>query len=184
MKHFITFALTILILLIIMNTKNYSQQKNIQEPITVSSVDLNKYVGVWYEIAKIPNSFQSKCTSNTTATYSLREDGKIDVVNRCIEKDGSVNEAKGIAKVVDTKTNAKLEVSFVRILGISLFWGDYWIIGLDKDYKYAIVGTPSQKYGWILSRTSKLSEENLKSAFEILKKQGYNPNDFEMTLQN
>ena len=184
MKRLIISILIILFAIIIMNNEIFAQNKNEQEPTTVSSVDLNKYVGLWYEIAKIPNSFQSKCARNTTAAYKLRDDGKIDVINRCIEKDGSVNEAKGIAKVVDTKTNSKLEVSFVRILGISLFWGDYWIIGLDKDYKYAIVGTPSRKYGWILSRTPKLSEENMKAAFEILKNQGYNPNDFQMTVQN
>jgi apolipoprotein D and lipocalin family protein len=113
----------------------------------------------------------------------LREDGKIDVINRCVEKDGSVNEAKGIAKVVDSKTNSKLEVSFVRILGISLFWGDYWIIGLDKDYRYAVVGTPTRKYGWILSRTPELSQKDMENIFALLRNQGYNPKDFEMTEQ-
>ena len=139
---------------------------------------------MWYEIAKIPNSFQKKCARNTTAAYQLRSDGNINVVNRCIEADGSVNEAKGIAKVVDSKSNAKLKVSFVRILGISLFWGDYWIIGLDKEYKFAVVGTPSRKYGWILSRTPKLSGEEMQAAFTILKQQGYDPKDFEMTEQD
>jgi apolipoprotein D and lipocalin family protein len=154
------------------------------EPTTVDSVDLSKYIGVWYEIAKIPNSFQRSCKSNTTATYTLREDGKLDVINRCTEKDGSINEAKGIAKIVDNKTNSRLKVSFVRIFGISLFWGDYWIIGLAKDYKYAIIGSPNRKYGWILSRTPKLSQEDLNDIFRILRRQGYNPKDFEMTEQN
>jgi len=155
----------------------------IGEPVTVDSVDLSRYVGKWYEIAKIPNSFQKKCASNTTATYVLRNDGNIDVINRCIEKDGSISEAKGIARVVNKKTNAKLEVSFVRIFGISLFWGDYWIIGLDKDYNYAVVGTPTRKYGWILSRTPVLSKNDLDHAFTILRNQGYNTNDFEMDVQ-
>ena len=153
------------------------------EPVTVNSVELNKYVGTWYEIAKVPNSFQKKCASNTTATYKLRKDGNIDVINRCVEKDGSTSEAKGIAKVVDKKANAKLEVSFVRIFGISLFWGDYWIIGLDKEYRYAVVGTPTRKYGWILSRTPKLSKNDLDEVFTILRNQGYNPNNFEMDVQ-
>ncbi len=160
-----------------------SQNIHKDEPVTVDSVDLNKYAGLWYEIAKIPNSFQSKCDHNTTAEYKLRDDGKIDVINKCIEKDGSVNVANGIAKVVDSKTNSKLEVSFVRILGISLFWGDYWIIGLDKDYKYAVIGTPTRKYGWILSRTPKLSESNLDTIFKLLLQQGYNPKDFQFTVQ-
>jgi apolipoprotein D and lipocalin family protein len=150
---------------------------------TVSYVDLNKYAGRWYEIAKIPNRFQKGCVRNTTAEYKLREDGNIDVINKCIEDDGSVNEAEGLAKVVDEKTNAKLEVSFVSIFGIHLFWGDYWIIGLGKDYDYAVVGHPARKYGWILSRTPELSEEKLQEAYSILKNNGYNPKDFEMTTQ-
>ncbi len=152
-------------------------------PVTVVSVDLTKYAGLWYEIAKIPNRFQKSCARNATAEYKLRDDGKIDVINKCIEGDGDTNEVEGIAKVVDDKTNAKLEVSFVRILGIQLFWGDYWIIGLDKDYKYAVVGTPSRKYGWILSRKPKLSSENIEKIFDLLKKQGYNPQNFIMTEQ-
>ena len=152
-------------------------------PVTVDSVDLTKYVGLWYEIAKIPNRFQKSCARNTTATYKLRDDGKIEVINKCIEENGDTNEAKGIAIVVDTSTNAKLEVSFVRILGFQLFWGDYWIIGLDKDYKYAVVGTPSRKYGWILSRTPKLSTLDINTIYNILREQGYNPKDFVMTEQ-
>ena len=173
------------LLLLIMNTQIKSQDSNSEkgEPVTVNSVDLQKYTGLWYEIAKIPNSFQRSCSCNTTATYILRDDGRIDVINRCTGKDGSINEAKGIAKIQDTTTNSKLKVSFVRIFGISLFWGDYWIIGLDKNYKYAIVGSPDRKYGWILSRTPKLSHDVLDEIFVILHNQGYNQNDFEMTEQ-
>ncbi len=150
---------------------------------TVSYVDLNKYTGKWYEIAKIPNRFQKGCVRNTTAEYKLRDDGDIDVINRCIEADGSVNEAEGLAKVVDEKTNSKLEVSFVSIFGIHLFWGDYWIIGLDKNYQYAVVGHPDRKYGWILNRTPEMSEEKLNEAFKILKENGYDPANFEMSVQ-
>jgi apolipoprotein D and lipocalin family protein len=150
---------------------------------TVPYVDLSKYIGRWYEIAKIPNSFQKKCARNTTAEYKLRKDGNIDVINKCIEDDGSVNEADGLAKVVDERTNSKLRVSFVSIFGIHLFWGDYWIIGLNKNYEFAVVGHPDRKYGWILSRTPKLSEEKLQEAYSILKENGYDPKDFEMTVQ-
>ena len=174
-----------IVLGLIFSGSNSIIKPQVMKPLsTVDSVDLQKYIGTWYEIAKIPNSFQKKCARNTTAAYKLKDDGRIDVINRCTEEDGSVNEAKGIAKVVDKKTNSKLEVSFVRILGIQLFWGDYWIIGLDKDYRYAVVGTPSRKYGWILSRTPKLSSDDLNTIFGILKKQGYNPNDFVFTVQS
>jgi apolipoprotein D and lipocalin family protein len=164
-----------------MNARASSTQSG--KPRTVDSVDLNKYIGVWYEIAKIPNRFQKKCACNTTAAYSLRADGKIDVVNRCTDSDGTVHEAKGIARTVDTVTNSKLEVSFVRLLGLQLFWGDYWIIGLDDTYRYAIVGSPSRKYGWILSRSPLLSQPDQNKIFEILQAQGYNPKSFVFTEQ-
>jgi apolipoprotein D and lipocalin family protein len=161
--------------------KESSNVKNSRKPQPVSSVDLKRYAGVWYEIAKIPNRFQKKCSQNTTAQYSLRTDGRIDVINRCVTKKGRTIEAIGIAKVVDTSTNSKLKVSFVRFLGIQLFWGDYWIIGLDSDYKYAIVGHPKRKYGWILSRNRKLKEKEWQEVHVILKEQGYDPNRFIQT---
>ena len=95
------------------------------------------------------------------------------MVNSCIQADGSKNIAEGVAKVVDNISNAKLEVSFVRILGIQLFWGDYWIIGLGENYEFAIVGSPDRKYGWILSRTPKLSQEKLNQISDLLKIKGY-----------
>jgi apolipoprotein D and lipocalin family protein len=156
----------------------YGGENDLSGVTTVSQVDLNKYLGLWYEYARIPNSFQDECLKNTTATYSLREDGKLDVVNRCIDADGDTIEAKGIARVVDEQSNSKLEVSFVRVLGISLFWGDYWIIGLADDYRYAIVGHPDRKYGWILSRNPSLSDDDFDSIKNILKTQGYNFEDF------
>ncbi len=159
------------------------QSLNNSEPVPVNFVDLKMYAGVWYEIGKIPNTFQRKCAMNTTATYRLRDDGDIDVTNRCTESDGSESVANGIARVVDLKTNSKLEVSFVNILGLRLFWGDYWIIGLDRDYRYAVVGTPSRKYGWILSRTPALSSDDLNVIDGILAAQGYNPKDFVKTEQ-
>ena len=177
------FFSVVILLFIYGGTKILKAQNMNTAPVTVDSVDLNKYVGLWYEVAKIPNRFQKSCARNTTASYKLRDDGKIDVINKCIEEDGDTNEVEGIAKVVDSKTNAKLEVSFVRILGIQLFWGDYWIIGLDKNYKYAVVETPSRKYGWILSRTPKLPPEDIDKIFNIIRKQGYDPEDFVMTEQ-
>jgi apolipoprotein D and lipocalin family protein len=152
-----------------------------KEPQTVSNVDLERYTGLWYEIAKIPNNFQDQCIGNTTAEYILREDGRIKVINSCLDEDGDIDKAEGVAKVVDKSTNAKLEVSFVSFLGIRPFWGDYWIIGLDDNYEYAVVGSPNRKYGWILARQTQLPEEKLNEAYDILKKNGYDINRFEMT---
>jgi apolipoprotein D and lipocalin family protein len=154
-----------------------------KEPETVSKVDLKKYAGLWYEIAKIPNNFQDQCVGNTTAEYMLQEDGRIKVINSCLDEDGEIDKADGIAKVVDKKTNSKLEVSFVSFLGIRPFWGDYWIIGLDDNYEYAVVGSPDRKYGWILARQKELPKEQLDEAYEILRKQGYDISRFEMTKQ-
>lgn len=150
-------------------------------PKTVKYVDLNQYTGTWYEIAKIPNRFQKQCIRNTTATYHLREDGKIEVINSCVTEDGSVDTASGVARIVDKQSRAKLEVSFVKILGFQLFWGDYWIIGLDQNYQYAVIGSPKRKYGWILSREPQLSDGQLSEVKNILTKNGYNFGDFEMT---
>jgi apolipoprotein D and lipocalin family protein len=145
---------------------------------TVRHVDLRRYTGVWYEYARIPNSFQDDCEHNTTATYRLREDGRIEVINRCVDAEDDTIEAKGVARIVDMNTNAKLEVSFVSFLGFNFFWGDYWIIGLADDYRFAVVGVPSRKYGWILSRNPALSEEDFETVKKILTGQGYNPDDF------
>lgn len=152
-------------------------------PATVATVDLQRYLGRWCEIAKIPNRFQKQCASGTTAEYTLRADSTIEVRNRCAREDGRRAEAKGIAKVVDRASNAKLKVSFVRFLGLQLFWGDYWILGLGADYEYAIVGTPDRKYGWILSRTPRMTPDRLDAAFATLRSRGYDPARFEMTTQ-
>lgn len=171
------------IILVLFSSVNIMAQKEKSQPVTVDYVDLSRYAGTWYEIAKIPNSFQKQCAANTTAHYSLNDDGTIKVVNSCKESDGGMDSAEGLAEVVDTKTNSKLEVSFVSIFGIHLFWGDYWIIGLDDDYSYAVVGTPGRKYGWILSRTRELPEDKLTEAYNILRNNGYNPDDFVPTIQ-
>jgi len=136
---------------------------------TVARVDLTRYAGTWYEIARYPNRFQKDCVA-TTATYTLRPDGRVTVVNRCRSKtlDGKPKEAKGIAWVVDTASNAKLKVRF--------FWpfsGDYWIIDLGKDYEYAVVGHPKRSYLWILSRTPTLDEAVYQGILKRITAQGY-----------
>jgi apolipoprotein D and lipocalin family protein len=147
-------------------------------PETVAAVDLNKYIGLWYEIARMPNSFQKQCAAGTTAEYRALENGRIQVINKCYKSDGSLDEAQGVARVVDTQTKAKLQVSFVRILGKNRFWGDYWIIGLDENYRWAVVGHPKRKYGWILNRTPEMDLDLRSRIDELLKEKGYDPKDF------
>lgn len=160
-----------------------NEHSEIKELTTVKQVDLGKYVGVWYEIAKIPNPFQKKCAKNTTAQYLIRKDGRIDVINRCVKSNGQTIQARGVARIIDKESNAKLKVSFVKFLGIRLFWGNYWIIGLDQNYQYAVIGEPSRKYGWILSRSPQLSDTDWEIFQEILVNQGYNPERFIKTDQ-
>jgi len=138
----------------------------------VRSVDLNRYVGTWYEIARYPNSFQPEDCVATTANYELREDGKINVLNTCRKgsPDGPEKSAKGKAWVVDPLTNAKIKVQF--------FWpfsGDYWIIQLGEQYEYAVVGHPDRTYLWILSRTPQIEPDLYIQIIARLKQQGYDP---------
>lgn len=177
-----TKTVLILPLILVITAVVYAQNKGGQ-PVTVNHVDLKKYAGLWYEIARMPNRFQSDCSGNTTARYTLSDDGNIRVVNSCSEIDGGNDSVEGIAKIVDKKTNAKLKVSFFSILGIRPFWGDYWIIGLDDEYRYAVIGTPDRKYGWILSRTPQLGEAETKEAYKILVQNGYEPAKFIPTAQ-
>jgi apolipoprotein D and lipocalin family protein len=160
-----------------------SDAQNERPVATVSKVDLERYVGLWFEIAKIPNRFQKQCVRGTTAEYTLREDGRITVVNRCFDKDGSVDEAEGVAKIEDTTSNAKLKVSFVSFIGWRPFWGDYWVIGLDEDYQWAIVGTPDRKYGWVLARTPALDEDTMGEIRAIIERNGYDWDRFELSRQ-
>jgi len=137
----------------------------------VSKVDLNRYLGLWYEIARIDHSFQKDCVAST-ADYSLRQDGDIKVVNTCRKKslDGEITSVEGKAWVVDKDTNAWLKVQF--------FWpfqGDYVIIDLDeKEYQYAVVGHPSRDYLWILSRTPQMDDGTYADMLSKISKQGYN----------
>ncbi len=146
---------------------------------TVDHVDLNRYAGKWYEIARYPNRFQRKCQSDTTATYNIRADGKVQVVNACREKDGKITAASGTAKVVDSATNAKLKVTFFWP-----FYGDYWVIGLSPDYQYAIVGEPARKYLWILSRTPTMDEATYQELLRRVESLGYQPENLVKTPQS
>ena len=146
---------------------------------TVPHVDLGRYAGTWYEIATIPQRFQKDCVA-VTATYTLRDDGTIAVLNKCRKKtlDGELKEAKGKAWVIDKKTNAKLKVQF--------FWpfkGDYWIIELDVDYQYAVVGHPGRKYLWILSRTPQMEESLYQDLLRRIANKGYDLSLIKRTLQ-
>ena len=146
--------------------------KEIMKPLaTVAQVDLNRYLGEWYEIARYPNRFQQDCPASK-ATYTLRPDGRIAVLNECWDADYHqvIRAVRGTARVVEPASNAKLKVTF--------FWpfaGDYWIIDLDNDYQYAVVGHPDRKYLWILGRGKNMDETLYQEILTRLAAQDYDP---------
>jgi apolipoprotein D and lipocalin family protein len=158
----------ILIIVILMSVFSSSQPKNSVN--VVPNVDVKKYSGKWYEIARLPNSFEKKLKC-TTATYTLREDGKITVLNggTNILDNKKKSSIEGVAWIPDKGSPAKLKVQF--------FWpfcGNYWIMELDKDYRYALIGDPSRKYLWVLARENKLEEETYKMLLRKAIENGYN----------
>ncbi len=129
---------------------------------TVPRVELPRYLGRWYEIARFANRFEKQGDRDTTAEYALRPDGKISVINTTI-RNGQSKQARGWAKVADPRTNARLRVTFFWP-----FFGNYWVIALGKDYEYAVVSEPGRKYLWILSRTPQMSEAQYREITEEL----------------
>ena len=138
---------------------------------TVAAVDLNKYLGKWYEIYRLPNWFEDDDCVTVTAEYGLRSDGGVSVLNTC-HKASKQEEAKGIAKIVEGSNNSKLRVSFFRP-----FYGDYWILDLANDYSWVLIGEPAGKYFWILARDKKLSPELEESLLVKAEKLGYSRKD-------
>lgn len=144
----------------------------------VPTVDLVRYAGVWYEIARLPNRFQKECLSDVTATYALLDDGQILVVNRCRTATGEMTEAEGKARRKgEDEPTSKLLVRFApAILSFLPFvWADYWVIDLAEDYSYAVVGEPSREYLWILARSPVLAEKTYDAITGRLRQQGYDP---------
>ena len=145
-----------------------------REPLpTVARVDLTRYSGTWYEIARLPMWFQRHCV-DSKAIYTSRPDGTVGVHNECGTDTGGVDQVDGVATVVDSKTNARLTVVFdnffARLFGSSR-QGNYWILDLDPEYRVAMVGTPDRRYLWILSRTPRLDEPTYERLVE--KAQGF-----------
>lgn len=133
----------------------------------VATVNLQRYIGKWYEIGAFPMFFQRQCIGNTTAEYALKSSEEIQVTNRCRTSSG-YDEAIGNASIPDSTQPGKLKVSF--------FWpfrSDYWILGLDSEYRWAVVGNPNRKYLWILSRTPALPAPLLSAALDAALAQGY-----------
>ena len=155
------------------------------EPLaTVGDVDLARYAGQWHEVAKYPNRFQQQCVGDTTATYALRDDGKVSVVNRCRARD-DYEEVSGVARRVDGRTD-RLQVSFLpaALRWLPIGWGDYWVIDLDEAYQLVAVSEPSQEYLWILARTPQVDPTAYNALLTRLTQKGFDVSKLELTRQD
>jgi len=152
---------------------------------TIASLDVPRYLGTWYEIAKFPNWFQRKCAANTKAMYSLRPEGTLKVMNSCKTVDGDISEAEGTARQIGSKDSPQLEVRFapVWLSFLPMVWGDYWVVDLDSQYQVAAVSDPRREYLWILSRTPQLDKKVYDELLQRLQAQQFDIRKLEITPQ-
>ena len=149
----------------------------------IDGFEVQQYLGNWHQIAAVPAWFQKDCVARVTADYAALDNGQVEVVNSCDRKEKARQTATGRARFQETRDIGKLDVTFVDILG-AWVWpigGNYWIIALDADYQWSVVGEPSRKYGWILSRTDTLEIETLGQILAILEQEKYDPCEFIMS---
>lgn len=151
----------------------------------IASLDVNRYMGTWYEIAKYPNWFQRKCARNTQANYQVLGPAKVQVLNRCVTADGQTIEALGLARQIGAADSPKLEVRFAPewLSFVPLVWGDYWVIDIDEAYQLVAVSEPKRQYLWVLSRTQEVRPAALEALFARLKTRGFDLNKLETTAQ-
>jgi apolipoprotein D and lipocalin family protein len=152
---------------------------------SIAALDVPRYLGTWYEIAKYPNSFQKKCVTNTQARYSLLGDGQLQVVNRCRLENGQTSEALGAARQQGDASSPRLKVRFAPawLSFIPAVWGDYWVIDLDPAYQLAAVAEPKREYLWILSRTPQVDSKSYQALLERLTRQGFDISKLELSPQ-
>lgn len=165
-----------------MATMAYAQTKPLH---TVEKVELDKYLGVWYEVARKPMYFQNKCDRDVSATYTLNENGNIGVDNRCYTKDGKLNQSVGEAFIQNAPFNTKLKVSFLpeSVRWLPVGRGDYWILKIDDAYQTVLVGEPRRKYLWVLSRSAHPDQAVVKEYLDYAQSIGYDISDVIHTKQ-
>ena len=151
----------------------------------IAALDVPRYMGDWYEIAKYPNSFQKKCAGFTKASYKLLDGGRVQVINTCRLNDGETDVADGIARQVGGSASPKLEVRFAPawLSFLPFVWGDYWVIDLDNEYRLAAVSEPKREYLWILSRTPTVDPAAYQALLDRLKQRGFDLEKLEATRQ-
>ncbi len=181
-----TFLVSILgLLLIFISASQVSAQQADQSVKTIATLDVPRYLGTWYEIAKFPNWFQKKCVGNTKAVYTAKSDGNLRVLNSCKTASGETSEAEGAARQIGAKDSPRLEVRFAPewLSFLPLVWGDYWVIDLDPQYQVAAVSDPKREYLWVLSRTPQLDSKVYEDLLQRLKQQQFDVRKLELTSQ-
>lgn len=173
------------LLLIALGASQVMAQQGDQSVKTIPSLDVPRYLGTWYEIAKFPNWFQKKCVSNTKAVYTAKSDGNLQVLNSCKTASGEISEAEGLARQIGAKDSPKLEVRFAPewLSFLPLVWGDYWVIDLDSQYQVAAVSDPRREYLWVLSRTPQIDPKVYADLLQRLKQQQFDIQKLELTSQ-
>ena len=153
---------------------------------TIPSLDVTRYMGTWFEIAKFPNRFQKKCVCGAKADYSLMSDGRVQVINRCRMAGGDLNEAIGVARQLGPATSAKLEVRFAPawLSFLPFVWGNYWVIDIDEDYQLVAVSEPNKEYLWILSRTPTIDPVRYNALLNRLRQKGFDLERLEVTKRD
>ncbi|MEB0135909.1 lipocalin family protein [Actimicrobium sp. CCC2.4] len=154
-----------------------------QTVTAVADFDLSRYVGSWYEIARLPNKFQKQCVADVSATYVKRTDGDIDVINRCKNAAGTIEEAVGQGRVPEPGTKAKLKVRFAPrwLSWLPMVWADYWVLDIAPDYSVAAVGDPTKKYLWILARKKEIADPVYQALMKRLTSQGFDTSQLVLT---
>ena len=152
---------------------------------TIAALDVPRYMGTWYEIAKFPNRFQRKCAANTRARYLAQSDDSVQVINSCLTADGETIDALGLAKQVGPSDSPKLKVRFAPawLSWLPQVWGDYWVIDLDPQYQLAAVSDAKREYLWVLSRTPRVAQHNYDALLGRLQAQGFDVQQLELTPQ-
>lgn len=152
---------------------------------TIATLEVPRYMGTWYEIAKFPNRFQSQCVSGTQASYRMLEDGQLEVINRCRQASGEMAEAVGRARQIGAADSPRLKVRFAPawLSFLPMVWGDYWVIDLDSAYQLVAVSEPNRDYLWILSRTPAVTEADYTALLHRLREQGLDLSRLERTQQ-
>ncbi len=173
------------LLLIGLGSSQVMAQQGDQSVKTIAALDVPRYLGTWYEVAKFPNWFQKKCVSNTKAVYTAKPDGNLRVLNSCKTATGETSEAEGLARQIGAKDSPKLEVRFAPewLSFLPLVWGDYWVIDLDPQYQVAAVSDPRREYLWVLSRSPQLDPKIYADLLQRLTQQQFDIQKLELTSQ-